>query len=77
MARLIKAHILLLLLVTLLVVSSEARFPLKFSKTEKKIDGQEILDKLGYRVLKLEYIRRRMGAEIQKASPGGPDPQHH
>ncbi|KAI6690305.1 hypothetical protein NL676_027133 [Syzygium grande] len=59
------------------LVKSKAWFPLKFSKTEKKIDGQEILDKLGYRVLKLEYIRRRMEAEIQRASPGGPDPQHH
>ncbi|KAL3736110.1 hypothetical protein ACJRO7_025114 [Eucalyptus globulus] len=77
MAHLIKAQILLLLLVTLLVVSSEARYPLMLSTTEKKIDVQEDWFKLGYSVFKLEYVKRRMGAELQKASPGGPDPQHH
>ncbi|KAF8025906.1 hypothetical protein BT93_F2663 [Corymbia citriodora subsp. variegata] len=76
MAHSIKAQILLLLLVTLLVVSSEAWFPLMFSKTEKNIDDQEILYKSGYSVLKLEYIRR-MRTETERESPGGPDPQHN
>lgn len=80
MASLSKFQVLFVFIVMLmmLVVSSEARVPHRFSTLQPKIDSKLILRQLGYDVLKLEYYARRMlNSDTERVSPGGPDSQHH
>ncbi|XP_050220268.1 CLAVATA3/ESR (CLE)-related protein 5-like [Mercurialis annua] len=86
MARSQKSSALLVLVfvfVTLtLVTTSHARLTRTklYSSMRKKIDVRVILRELGYDDSRLEYYNHRrwlQGAEPDRVSPGGPDPQHH
>ncbi|EEF38099.1 conserved hypothetical protein [Ricinus communis] len=83
MATLLKPSILLkfLVITLILVPSSYARLAhTKLSSVPRKMNGHDILRKLGYDVSITEYYRRRwllQGADPDRVSPGGPDPQHH
>ncbi|KAK7838952.1 hypothetical protein CFP56_018908 [Quercus suber] len=75
-----KVEILSLIIVLMIVTSSEARLSHAFSIVPKKIGKPPpILRKLQYHELKIKYYRRRLmqGAGTQRVAPGGPDGQHH
>ena len=74
-----KVEILSLIIVLMIVTSSEARLSHGFSIVPKKIGKPPILRELQYHELKIKYYGRRLmqGAGTQRVAPGGPDGQHH
>ncbi|KAI6687229.1 hypothetical protein NL676_024057 [Syzygium grande] len=80
MAHSAKAHILIFSLILLLMVSSDTKLICNgFSDVPRRINSKIILLNLGYGVPKSGNVPRRMmvGADLDRAAPGGPDPQHH
>ncbi|KAF8029933.1 hypothetical protein BT93_E2371 [Corymbia citriodora subsp. variegata] len=80
MTHFTKAPILILCLLLLLMVSSETKLISNgFSDVPKRINSKKILRNLGYSVPKSGHVPRRMMEEVEmdRATPGGPDPQHH
>lgn len=81
MAKAFRPNFPLLFVVILLtvVVSLEAGRNHGPSMVQKRVESQFILRQMGLDAAKLEYHRKRsmMDAETTRASPGGPDPQHH
>ncbi|XVF04312.1 hypothetical protein REPUB_Repub05bG0071800 [Reevesia pubescens] len=71
--------LLLFMIIPLMLVmrKSEARSSHGIPTTVKKIDSRTILEKFGYDLSKIAYYRRMLGADPERISPGGPDPQHH
>ncbi|XAR72566.1 hypothetical protein NMG60_11019252 [Bertholletia excelsa] len=71
----------LMLLLSAALVTCEARallhgLPAMPNKTRRS--SHLLLQKLGFDPSKLEMYRRRsLNANIDRASPGGPDAQHH
>ncbi|XP_008386237.2 CLAVATA3/ESR (CLE)-related protein 6-like [Malus sylvestris] len=66
-----------LVILSMLVVSSEARLSLVFSTLPNITDGHLFFRKLGFLVPKNEFYRRRFLIDVNRTAPGGPDPQHH
>ncbi|CAJ1978508.1 unnamed protein product [Sphenostylis stenocarpa] len=72
--------VILLTVLALLVVSSEARLlHHEFSTLSKKIDGKLGLRELINNVRNGEWHQKRsmLGGRLERVSPAGPDPQHH
>ncbi|KAG5020277.1 hypothetical protein AAZX31_06G216300 [Glycine max] len=77
----LRQFVLLLIVFTLLVVSSEARLVPEFSTLISK----KINRKLGLRELinnvrngdEWHQKRSMLGGRLERVSPAGPDPQHH
>ncbi|KAG7568812.1 hypothetical protein ISN45_Aa04g015970 [Arabidopsis thaliana x Arabidopsis arenosa] len=73
-----KALLLFVMLTFLLVIAMEGRILGVNSKSE---DGEsnDLLQRLGYNVSELKRIGRELSVqnEVDRFSPGGPDPQHH
>lgn len=70
----------LIIVLALLVVSSEARvFPEFSSKMGKEINNKLGLRELIHNVRNGEWHRKRsmLGGRLERVSPAGPDPQHH
>lgn len=67
---------LLLLFVLLLVTGTEGRV-VRLSNS-KDAESEELLKRLGYNVSELKRLGEISArSEINRFSPGGPDPQHH
>ncbi|KAF5730719.1 hypothetical protein HS088_TW19G00314 [Tripterygium wilfordii] len=69
----------LVVITMMIVVRSSKVVSHGFPVMKKKIERERriSLRKLGYDALKIEYYRRRLAADPERVSPGGPDPQHH
>ncbi|KAK7324541.1 hypothetical protein VNO77_28180 [Canavalia gladiata] len=75
-----RVFVLFLIILPLLVVSSEARFFPKFpTNVSKKINSELLLRDIVNKVRNSEYHRKRsmMEGRLERLSPAGPDPQHH
>ncbi|KAK7405312.1 hypothetical protein VNO78_06528 [Psophocarpus tetragonolobus] len=68
----------ILIVLTLLVVISEARI-FNFSTMRKKVDTKFGLHELINKVQGGEWHQKRsmLGGRLERVSPAGPDPQHH
>ncbi|KAJ1377792.1 hypothetical protein SESBI_48521 [Sesbania bispinosa] len=71
--------IVLIIVLTLLVVSSEARLFPEFSKMGKKINSKLGLRELINNVRNREWHQKRsmLGGTLERVSPTGPDAHHH
>ncbi|KAK7313119.1 hypothetical protein VNO77_37546 [Canavalia gladiata] len=74
-----RQFVIFLIVLTLLVVSSEARIFPKFSTIGRKVDGKLGLHKLINTIQNREGNQKRslLGGRLERVSPAGPDPQHH
>ncbi|KAG8637172.1 CLAVATA3/ESR (CLE)-related protein 5-like [Manihot esculenta] len=82
MATLKPSLVLVFIVVTTLMLVASAEAPLPHHESSfipRKMDSGRILRELGYDGSRLEHHRMRFmqGADPQRESPGGPDPQHH
>nr|KYP59254.1 hypothetical protein KK1_014686 [Cajanus cajan] len=68
-----------LIVLTLLVASSEARIFSEFSTISNKVDTKHGLRELINNVRNDEWHQKRsmLGGRLERVSPAGPDPQHH
>ncbi|KAI4322996.1 hypothetical protein L6164_022640 [Bauhinia variegata] len=67
-----------LIVLSMLVVSSEARFLPELPNIGKTINGELLLRELSNIARKGEYGHKRsMLGKLDRLSPAGPDPQHH
>ncbi|KDP31777.1 hypothetical protein JCGZ_12238 [Jatropha curcas] len=68
-----QALVLFLIVFMVLMIRSEARVH------RKELDSRQLLREMGYTGSKLEYHRRisLLNSDIDRVSPGGPDPEHH
>lgn len=73
-----KALLLFAILTFLLVTGMEGRI-VRVDWKSKDGESDELLHRLGYNVSELNRIGRELSArnEVDRFSPGGPDPQHH
>lgn len=74
-----RQSVLLLIILTLFVVSSEARLVPHFSTMSKKIHSKLGLRELINNVRNGEWHSKRsmLGGRLERVSPAGPDAQHH
>ncbi|KAK7401782.1 hypothetical protein VNO78_13548 [Psophocarpus tetragonolobus] len=76
-----RVSVLFLIILSLVVVSSEARLLPKLSTMmTKKINSELFLRDIVNNVRKSEYHhhkRSMLGERLQRLAPAGPDPQHH
>ena len=74
-----RKFVIFLIILTLLVVSSEARLGPEFSTMSKKNNSKLGLRELINNVRNSEWNQKRsmLGGRIERVSPAGPDPQHH
>nr|KYP59255.1 hypothetical protein KK1_014687 [Cajanus cajan] len=68
-----------LIVLTLLVASSEARLVPQFSTMNKKINSKFELRELINNVRNGKWHGKRsmLGGRLERVSPAGPDPDHH
>lgn len=72
-----------LIIISVIVVTSEARLLPVYGNSDKKIDNNILLHKLGINVHERNYniqVHQMMAAgeaTIARGAPDGPDPQHH
>lgn len=67
-----------LVMLSMIVASSDARPSHGLSMLPKEVDSNLIIfHKLGYDVSKLENYRRMLDSNPERVSPGGPDPHHN
>ncbi|XP_019093789.1 PREDICTED: CLAVATA3/ESR (CLE)-related protein 7-like [Camelina sativa] len=73
-----KVLLLFVVLIFLLVIGMEGRILWDNSKS-KDGESTDLLRRLGYNVSELTRIGRELSVrnEVDRFSPGGPDPQHH
>lgn len=71
--------VIFLIVLTLLVVSSEARLGPQFSTMDKKINSKVGLRELINNVRNGKWHGKRSmpGERVERVSPAGPDPDHH
>ncbi|KAL2326784.1 hypothetical protein Fmac_020211 [Flemingia macrophylla] len=74
-----KQFVTLLIVLTLLVRSSEARIFSELSTMRKKVHTKLVLRELINIVQNDEWHQKRsmLGGRLERVSPAGPDPQHH
>ncbi|VVB07557.1 unnamed protein product [Arabis nemorensis] len=73
-----KALLLIVMLTLLLVIGIEGRIVRVNSKITKDGGSNDLLQRLGYNVSELKRIGKlSLENEVDRFSPGGPDPQHH
>lgn len=73
-----KTLFLFVVLTFLLVIGMEGR-TLQVNSKSNDGESNDLLQRLGYNVSELKRIGRELSVrnEIDRFSPGGPDPQHH
>lgn len=71
----LRGLVMLLIVLTLLVISSEARFVAEFSTKGKKVNSKFGLRDVIYSMR--QQKRSMLGGKPERVSPGGPDSQHH
>ncbi|CAJ1978507.1 unnamed protein product [Sphenostylis stenocarpa] len=74
-----KQIVMLVIVVAFLVVNSEARVFPELSTMGEIVDSEVGLGELMKNVGKSEWHQKRsmLGGRVERASPAGPDPQHH
>ncbi|GKV16407.1 hypothetical protein SLEP1_g27054 [Rubroshorea leprosula] len=58
-------------------IDSSGMLMLALNSEGRKIDSNSIIHRLGYDASKIEEYRRMLEGDLQRLSPGGPDPEHH
>lgn len=73
-----KTLFLFVVLTFLLVIGMEGR-TLQVNSKSNDGESNDLLQRLGYNVSELKRIGRELSVrnEVDRFSPGGPDPQHH
>nr|AFK37650.1 unknown [Lotus japonicus] len=70
--------ILFLIIVSLLIMSSEARlFPKLSTMNSKKVSSELLLRDIINNARNSHHERSMLAGKLDRVSPAGPDPQHH